>query len=153
MAGFQIKFKNRGAFNKQLDDFANKLMPNAALAFQKKIAIELLSRIIDKNPVGNPDLWKGPAPKGYVGGRSRSNWQVSTFEPPSSSVAGIDPSGGTALAAGLAGLASARPFGTIWIFNNVGYITALEEGHSRQAPAGMVGVSLAEIEAFFSKGA
>ena len=34
----------------------------------------------------------------------------------------------------------------IWISNNLPYIEALEEGHSQQAPHGMVALSLAEAE-------
>lgn len=34
----------------------------------------------------------------------------------------------------------------IFILNNVEYIEALEEGHSQQAPAGMVRISIAEVE-------
>jgi len=33
----------------------------------------------------------------------------------------------------------------ITIYNNLEYIEALENGHSQQAPAGMVAVSLAEF--------
>ena len=148
----EIRFTGLKKFDRAVKNFNKKIVPGAHLKFQKKLAIELLSRIIDKNPVGNPDLWKGPAPKGYVGGRSRSNWQVAVTQPPETSVTGIDASGGSALTAGLGHLATSKPFGTVWIFNNVRYITALEEGHSSQAPAGMVAVSLAEIEAFFKKG-
>jgi hypothetical protein len=34
-----------------------------------------------------------------------------------------------------------------WIYNNLPYAIALEYGHSRQAPNGMVRIALAEIEA------
>ena len=34
----------------------------------------------------------------------------------------------------------------VWLLNNVEYIQALEEGHSQQAPAGMLRVSLAAAE-------
>ncbi len=150
-----LRFKNRKAFEKALDVFIEEEVPDATLLFQKKIAIELLSRIIDKNPVGNPDLWSEaslPPPEGYVGGRSRSNWQVSITTPTEASIVGIDPTGVAANTAGLTEMAGAKPYGAIWIFNNVRYITKLEDGHSTQAPAGMVGVSLAEITAFFKKG-
>jgi hypothetical protein len=50
--------------------------------------------------------------------------------------------------AGWTAMATAKYGGTIWIYNNVRYITALEHGHSKkQAPIGMVAVSLAEIAA------
>ena len=40
---------------------------------------------------------------------------------------------------------NAQPGESIWISNNLPYITALEDGHSKQAPAGMVALSLAEV--------
>lgn len=40
-----------------------------------------------------------------------------------------------------------NPYREIWIFNNLPYIEALENGHSRQAPLGMFAVTLAEVEA------
>lgn len=152
----RLSFKNRKGFELALNDFIEEVVPEKHLLLQKKIALDLLSRIIDKNPVGNPDNWKGYPPRtpppGYVGGRSRSNWQIATTGSRSSSVVGIDPSGATAEASGVAAITGAKPYGTIWIFNNVRYIQRLEEGWSKQAPAGMVAVSLAEIEAGLGAG-
>lgn len=34
----------------------------------------------------------------------------------------------------------------LWVVNNVEYINELENGHSKQAPSGMLGVTVAEIE-------
>lgn len=41
----------------------------------------------------------------------------------------------------------ANPFEKVSIFNNAPYIQALEEGHSSQAPNGMVAITLAELQA------
>lgn len=152
----RLSFKNRKSFELALNDFIEDVVPDAHLALQKKIAFDLLGRIIDKNPVGNPSNWKGYPPRkppaGYVGGRSRSNWQVSITTPGLSSVVGIDKTGSTAETAGLAAMTGAKPYGTIWIYNNVTYIRRLEEGWSKQARTGMVAVSLAEIEAGLGAG-
>jgi len=153
-----LRFKNKKLFEKSLDDFVENTIPSAHLAVQKKIAIDLLTRIIIKTPVGNPDLWKEsslPAPPGYVGGRARANWQISVGVPgsdasnePETGVRFKQKISGLQEAAGFAAMASAKAGGTIWIFNNVSYIKRLEMGHSkRQAPAGMVAVSLAEVAA------
>lgn len=145
----KLTFKNRKAFEVALDEFVKEEIPKAQLKLQKKIAIDLLGKIIEKNPVGNPDLWKTKyPPKGYVGGRSRGNWQISVgASPPNNDIDRIDPTGGLAEAAGFADISVARPGQTIWIYNNVRYIKRLEDGWSKQAPLGMVAVSLAEIEA------
>ena len=147
----RLTFKNKKAFEIALDEFIDKTVPDRHLLLQKKVAIDLLARIIDRTPVGNPDLWKEsslPAPKGYVGGRARANWQISTTAPGNAKIDAIDKDGGITEAAGLTNMATAKAGGTIWIFNNLRYIKRLEDGWShKQAPLGMVAVSLAEIEA------
>jgi hypothetical protein len=152
---FRLRFKNKKKFDLALDDFVDRALPSQHLALQKKIAIDLFGKIIEKNPVGNPDLWKSKRrPPGYVGGRSRANWAISVGTPGSSAAA--DPEGGVKTkdkisglqeAEGFAAMATAKPGGTIWIYNNVRYIKRLEDGHSKQAPVGMVAVSLVEIAA------
>jgi hypothetical protein len=150
----RLRFKGKKKFDLALDAFVEKEMPAQHLKVQKKVAIDLFARIIDKTPVGNPDLWKEsslPAPPGYVGGRARGNWQITTTSPGSKPIEAIDPDGSVTQTVGLGKLSTAKPGGSIWIFNNVRYIKRLEDGWStKQAPAGMVAVSLAEIEAGLS---
>lgn len=146
----RLTFRNKKAFERALEDFVENTIPEQHLLIQKKIAIDVLSRIIDRNPVGNPDLWKEsskPPPKGYVGGRSRANWQISTTTPPDNPIDAIDPDGDLTETLGIAAMGTAKAGGTIWIYNNVRYIKRLEDGWSGQAPLGMVAVTLAEIEA------
>jgi len=38
-------------------------------------------------------------------------------------------------------------YGVWWVYNNLPYIQRLEDGYSKQAPAGMVAIALAELEA------
>jgi hypothetical protein len=158
MAGYKLVFKGLKAFNEALDNYGERTMPEAHLALQKKIAIDLFSKIVKKNPVGNPSLWKEsslPPPPGYVGGRSRANWQISVVAPPQSGNDGEKPEGGST-GQPVSGLQQARAFGqmsqakfgqTIWIYNNVRYIKRLEDGHSTQAPGGFVKIAIAEIQA------
>lgn len=156
MAGYKLVFRGLKAFNKKLEDFEVEF-PKQHLAIQKKLAFDLFDRIITKNPVGNPSEWKNPkaAPEGYVGGRSRGNWQISIGTPGNTSkvdfekgVATGTPASAAMEAEAFGNMAQAKFGQTIWIFNNVRYIKRLEDGHSRkQAPAGMVMVSIAEIQA------
>ena len=155
MAGYKLVFKGLKKFNADLEAFGERTVPAAHLALQKKIAIDLFGRIIEKNPVGNPDTWKRKkAPKGYVGGRSRGNWQVSTVVAGNSSKVDFEtgvttgaPPSAMQEAEAFNNLAKAKFGQTIWIFNNVRYIKRLEDGWSEQASAGMVAVSIAEIQA------
>lgn len=164
MAGYKLVFKGLKKFNADLEKFGERTVPAAHLALQKKIAIDLFGRIIEKNPVGNPSIWDGravgksypprKAPKGYVGGRSRGNWQMSVGIVGETSLLDFDQdvNKGDAVSAtqeieAFNALSKAKPYQTIWIFNNVRYIKRLEDGWSTQAPAGMVSLSVAEIQA------
>lgn len=137
-------------FSKEVARISDKLIPEKALIFQKLAALQTLTGIVKKNPVGNPTKWKGgraSAPKGYVGGRSRANWQVQ-FGLPGNDV--IDSTKNNAVAKGATEIEGINvAFGVIWIFNNVPYINALESGHSKQAPTGMVGLTLLEVQSGF----
>jgi len=137
-------------FSKQLALVSEKLIPEKALQFQKLAALQTLTGIVKKNPVGNPTKWKGgraSAPKGYVGGRSRANWQVQFLTTNNKE---IDSTSNNAAATGAAEIEGINvAFEVIWIFNNVPYIISLERGHSKQAPTGMVGLTLLEVQAGF----
>jgi hypothetical protein len=85
-------------------------------------------------------IWKPP---GYVGGRARGNWQCSLDAPITSENGRIDPNGSAAKAEVKATVTAGR---VNYLSNNVPYIRRLEyEGHSKQAPDGMVRISLARF--------
>ena len=103
---------------------------------------EVFSNIIQMTPVGNPSQWKNPAaaPEGYVGGNARGNWQCTIGAP----FVGVDDSGSVMKAQSVI---PRRAGSVVYLTNNVPYIRALEyDFHSRQAPAGMVRVSVALFE-------
>ena len=154
---------NLAKFSRAFRSVALTLPAKAIVPFHKSIAFEALKRVVQKNPVGNPDIWKanterglkrgdpGYVGKGYVGGRSRANWQVSIGSPREGAVDAIDTSedGDQTVNKGLAAMGPLQAFQTIYIVNNVEYILALEDGYSTQAPRGMVGVTFAELLALF----
>lgn len=43
----------------------------------KAAVIQGANVAIIRSPVGAPETWKSPPPKGYVGGQLRANWRVS----------------------------------------------------------------------------
>ncbi|HZX76156.1 hypothetical protein [Lysobacter sp.] len=115
----------------------------------RKIATDLLTRIVLRTPVGNPSLWKGKPPAGYVGGRARANWNVSLGRPDHMVTAITDKNGQTTIYRAMAPLAAWKADDAIYITNSLPYIRTLEyEGHSKQAPAGMVRISVAEFQTF-----
>lgn len=115
----------------------------------RKVGIEALRSVVLKTPVGNPDTWQSPAPAGYVGGRARANWNVSFGSPDVTTSERTDKSGGTTIAAGTATIARAGGEQPIYLMNSLPYIRRLEyEGWSQQAKAGMVRITVAEIQTF-----
>ena len=105
----------------------------------RKAVIKTWGKIIKLTPVGNPTLWKSPAPKGYVGGRARANWFVDTKV--DDKITSIPRNKGPAYVA--SSLPRQIVGQKVFMYNNLPYIRRLEYGHSTQAPAGMVRKSMA----------
>lgn len=117
-------------FNRQLQDFEDRVAENS-LKLQQRVALDLLTRIVLKTPVDT--------------GRARGNWQVELNGSGSGTTETVDPAGQATIANGFAAIGAAKPFGKITIYNNVQYIRRLEDGSSRQAPQGMVKLSVEEV--------
>lgn len=112
--------------------------PEMASLVHKKIALELFRRVILRTPVDT--------------GRLRGNWQaaVNVFAP--GQLDTTDPSGGGSIAAATATVTGAAPFATLTLTNNLPYAARIEyDNWSKQAPAGMVRVSVAEFQGLASK--
>lgn len=157
----------------------------------RKVAIDILTSVVMRSPVGNPELWAinatarryntevtahnaalrdNPenltkngrlkpgrklndgmdivAPGGYVGGRFRANWIVSLGGPTAATTATPDKAGQATIAKGITVITHADGEQDIYIVNNLPYARALEYGHSKQAPAGMVRITLAEVGSY-----
>lgn len=71
-------------------------------------------------------------------GRARANWHVSFDAPTAHSLIAYDQSGYGAVARNNAEIERRQQGQSIYIQNNLTYIQRLNEGHSRQAPAGYV---------------
>ena len=156
-----------------------------------RIAIfKVFARIVERSPVGNPDLWKVNSdaaaynkaviqhndtlrqdpdniskngrlkpgrkvhdsmdikkPDGYTGGRFRGNWQIGLDTLPTEETGRVDKTGSRTLSAGMSVLEQFKvgQVQTIYIANNVPYAIPLEYGHSKQAPNGMVRLSVMEF--------
>lgn len=125
-----------------MSNITDKIASNIDVVIRKKTT-DLFKSIIMMTPVGDPSQWRPPyAPPGYVGGRARGNWQCSTGSPIASEIDRIDPSGASAMADVLSTVISG---GIVYLSNNVPYISRLEYDvppHSRQAPKGMVRISI-----------
>jgi hypothetical protein len=120
-------------FEAALRRLAEREISAAVAEASRGLAREALEGVVARTPVRS--------------GRARANWQVGLARPPEGMLAATDHDGRTTIASGVAALARARPFETIWIANNLPYIGVLEHGASRQAPHGMVAATLAALAA------
>lgn len=87
-------------------------------------------------------------------GRFKGNWNLGIGDADESIDAnGVDQAGGatiTRASGSLQAYASFENFPVIHITNNLPYAGRLEDGYSGQAPGGMVGLTVAEMEAMFN---
>jgi hypothetical protein len=139
-------------FRIALDSFKGEIQ-KAGKAFVAEVALQSLTQIVQNSPVGNPDNWQSKrAPRGYVGGAFRRDWQLEVNQRPTA-VATKGPSGDTggdainAAVSKLLGLPSLDTLRAIYITNTRPYAEPLENGWSRQAPRGVVAPAKAAIEA------
>ncbi|HHU3936673.1 TPA: hypothetical protein ACUB0U_000264 [Citrobacter freundii] len=90
-------------------------------------------------------------PEGYVGGRFKNNWYVGFDSQPTESNDTPDASGQGSNSRGLAVLEVFRvgQVSSIYFTNNLPYAVALENGHSGQAPGGMVGITALDAAQLF----
>ena len=86
-------------------------------------------------------------------GRFKGNWNLSIGQADESvDLNNFDKSGGETITradGSLQAYSAFEGFPAIWVTNNLPYAGRLEDGYSKQAPAGMVGLTVAEMEAMF----
>jgi len=148
-------------FRLQLEKFSKETVPAIVAQLQGRIVAELLTLIVQATPVGNHRTWaaniqraskgKPPLPIGYVGGHARKNWQITIGSPATGIIAGIDTTGQQSISAGAQVAASIDVPVVAYIANPLPYMQRLEEGHSKQAPQGMVAQAISVITTKYAK--
>jgi hypothetical protein len=122
-------------FERDLNKFADGLGIRLETVI-KRISLEVFTGVVRKTPVDT--------------GRARAGWVIGIERPlnsPNLSPAQkFTPAEAERYATTeLAELREIGPFSTVFISNSLPYIEALEEGSSKQAPEGMVAVTLTEV--------
>lgn len=109
-------------------DFAKLIDVNLG-AVMRKITIDLHGKITKRTPVDT--------------GRARASWAVSINAPPS----GPPPPPGSYPTPPMVDAGKITGKTRVYIVSRLVYIEPLENGHSKQAPRGMLRIALAEIAA------
>lgn len=123
-----------GPFELSLRQFAEKAGENADLAV-RKIVLDIGGRLVIRSPVDT--------------GRFRSNWFYSLAAPSDQSTAFV----GTAAMQNQGELPKQAAGKVHYVTNNLPYAWRLENGYSKQAPAGMVGLTVVEFQGIASQAA
>ncbi|MFV3314117.1 HK97 gp10 family phage protein [Pseudomonas sp. NY15374] len=100
------------------------------------IAMAMLNEIVLRSPVDT--------------GRFRGNNIVSVGAPVYTTTESLDKSGGETIQRGLSAMSGLEPYTQVFIQNNLPYATALEDGHSKQAPGGAYAVSFHGVSQAYS---
>jgi len=100
------------------------------------IALAMLNEIVLRSPVDT--------------GRFRGNNIVSVGSPVYTSNANVDPTGSETMQQGARITTGLEPYTQVFIQNNLPYATALEDGHSQQAPGGIYAVSFNGVSQAYS---
>jgi hypothetical protein len=131
------------SFSDEISRFANRSKSNLE-AVTTKVLLDIGTRLVMRSPVGDAKYWKSKPPAGYVGGRFRANWQYGYETPILNEVVGTDKSGSKTIGT-ISGKIIPKP-AIHYLTNNVPYAKRIENGWSRQAPAGLVAITKAEFQ-------
>ncbi len=138
------------SFSDDIAKFAKKAQSNADKVV-RKVVCDIGTSLVERTPVGDAKHWKSKPPPGYVGGHARGNWAHSEGVQVIQEIKGVDSSGGNSINR-IAASVPVKAAGKVhYIQNSVPYIEALEDGHSRQAPNGMVGPTKKKFQDFVRK--
>lgn len=111
---------------------------------------EITQKVIDRTPVGDPSLWKYPAPKDYHPGTLKASWEINTTNSARDVVTGRFKkqnltTGNENSAQQWQGIKlNLNTTPKVTITNRQPYAYRVEYGWSTQAPAGMLRITLQE---------
>lgn len=121
----------QGSFAETMAAFAEQTREAIDDVF-REVVIEIGTSVIRLSPVDT--------------GRFKGNWQFTIGSPSNQSLDTVDKAGHETIAALVAQVSSLEAGQIAYIVNNLVYGVPLEYGHSAQAPAGMVQITLARFQ-------
>jgi hypothetical protein len=125
-------------FELAVANFIKKAKKNPELVV-RQVTIKLYSQIIMASPVDT--------------GRFRMNWQVSNNKPATGVLIADDPSGSRAIGRMTAYVTTSEEWENFCFTNNMPYADRLEYGWSRQAPQGMVRITVSRFQRLLNEAA
>lgn len=126
----------QGTFTEQLEGFAEYAKQMADEIF-KSVVIQIGASVINLSPVDT--------------GRFLANWQFGIDSVSNASLDATDQMGDETLARFVKEVGPLTYGQTAYIYNNLIYAIPLEYGHSKQAPRGMLRITLARFQEIVNK--
>jgi hypothetical protein len=133
------------SFSLQIAEFIERTKSDADKVVRATLG-KLDAKLVARSPVGDASYWQNPAPKGYTGGRFRGSWMLSEGSPATGESGILDKDGSATLAAHASVIAAAKAGTVHYLMNNTPYAKRIEEGWSRQAPVGVVALTVVEFQ-------
>lgn len=128
---------NLRSFNLAVQKHGEEIPARRMEQIHRAVGLEALRGVVLMSPVDT--------------GRFRGNWQQTLGSPASGTLEVLDKSGGPTITAGEAVLSAVPAFSVTWLVNNLDYAVALEKGHSKQAPRGMLAVTAARLRSWLAR--
>jgi hypothetical protein len=125
-------------FSAQIAEFVAKAKENADLVV-RKVALEMFTRVVIKSPVDE--------------GRFKSSWVVAINSIPGGDPGTIDKTGAPSIMRIDAAVLNLKAGTVITMCSNLSYSRRLEYGWSKQAPAGMVRITVVEFAGIVNQAA
>ncbi len=125
-------------FERSIENFIKKAKKNPEQVV-RQVTIKLYSQIIMASPVDT--------------GRFRMNWQATYGTPATGVLIGDDPSGSRAIARATNFVMNSPEWDEFRFTNNLPYAERLEYGYSRQAPQGMVRITVSRFQRLLDEAA
>ena len=120
----------------------------------RAIIIDIAEELVGRSPVGDPASWNTPAPANYKPGHFKANWHHKQGSSDSSIRDTVDPTGAVSMNQIRSSASNAtKPADIHFLYNNVPYAMALENGHSDKAPNGIVALTVLEMPGIVDRAA
>lgn len=126
---------NITAFDLAVKTWGETVPPEQVQKLHRAVQLEALKGVVLTTPVDT--------------GQARGGWDLTIGEPAAAAPGTLDKSGGVTIARGSAAVARIQAYSVSWLANLLPYIVELEGGSSKQAPRGIVAVTVARIRAMF----
>lgn len=125
-----------GSFELDIARFVAKAKGDATLVV-RRVSLDIFNRVIEKSPVKD--------------GRFKSSWLCAIGSMPSGDPGTIDKSGAPSFARVAAAVQNMKAGDIIYLISSLPYSLKLEYGWSKQAPAGVVRITVQEFPQVVAK--